>query len=117
MCFEKTVRSQTHLFVIIPLSSISLRHIQGEVRTSFSRLSDELVHRCIACCSLLPLLTRWMGACHNMDRDKYMFHQANIIPAGDVGDGSQSLLDYWYQRVMEDYSKWITFPVKVVPRS
>ncbi|CAM9564896.1 unnamed protein product, partial [Pylaiella littoralis] len=30
-------------------------------------------------------------------RDKYMFHQANIKPAGDVGDGTQSLLDYWYE--------------------
>ncbi|CBJ25804.1 conserved unknown protein [Ectocarpus siliculosus] len=45
-------------------------------------------------------------------RDKYMFHQANIIPAGDVGDGTQSLLDYWYERVLEVYSSYITFPVK-----
>lgn len=42
-----------------------------------------------------------------------MFHQANIIPAGDIGDGTQSLLDYWYERVMQDFSKWMTFPVKV----
>ncbi|CAM9564780.1 unnamed protein product [Pylaiella littoralis] len=47
-------------------------------------------------------------------RDKYMFHQANIKPAGDVGDGTQSLLDYWYERVMQDFSKWITFPVKTI---
>ncbi|CAN0428257.1 unnamed protein product [Pylaiella littoralis] len=47
-------------------------------------------------------------------RDKYMFHQANIIPAGDIGDGTQSLLDYWYERVMQDFSKWMTFPVKSV---
>lgn len=42
-----------------------------------------------------------------------MFHQANLIPAGDVGDGTQSLLDYWYERVMQEFSNWITFPVKV----
>ncbi|CAM9564850.1 unnamed protein product [Pylaiella littoralis] len=47
-------------------------------------------------------------------RDKYMFHQANVKPAGDIGDGTQSLLDYWYERVMEDFSNWITFPVKSV---
>ncbi|CBJ25809.1 conserved unknown protein [Ectocarpus siliculosus] len=47
-------------------------------------------------------------------RDKYMFHQANIIPAGDVGDGSQSLLDYWYERVLEVFSSYITFPVKSI---
>ena len=47
-------------------------------------------------------------------RDKYMFHQANIIPAGDVGgDAGLSLLDYWYERVMQEFSKWVTFPVKV----
>ena len=43
-----------------------------------------------------------------------MFHQANIIPAGDVGgDPGLSLLDYWYERVMQEFSKWVTFPVKV----
>ncbi|CAM9641494.1 unnamed protein product, partial [Ectocarpus fasciculatus] len=47
-------------------------------------------------------------------RDKYMFHQANIIPAGDVGDGTQSLLDYWYERVLEVYSSYVTFPVKSI---
>ncbi|CBJ25807.1 conserved unknown protein [Ectocarpus siliculosus] len=47
-------------------------------------------------------------------RDKYMFHQANIIPAGDVGDGTQSLLDYWYERVLEVFSSYVTFPVKSI---
>ncbi|CBJ25803.1 conserved unknown protein [Ectocarpus siliculosus] len=47
-------------------------------------------------------------------RDKYMFHQANVIPAGDVGDGTQSLLDYWYERVLEVYSSYVTFPVKSI---
>eukprot|EP00903_Cladosiphon_okamuranus_P014195 g13189.t1 len=48
-------------------------------------------------------------------RDKYMFHQANIIPAGDVGgDSGMSLLDYWYERVMQEFSKWVTFPVKSI---
>lgn len=43
-----------------------------------------------------------------------MFHQANIIPAGDVGgDAGLSLLDYWYERVMQEFSEWVTFPVKV----
>ncbi|CAM9255649.1 unnamed protein product, partial [Ectocarpus sp. 8 AP-2014] len=47
-------------------------------------------------------------------RDKYMFHQANLIAAGDVGDGTQSLLDYWYERVLEVYSSYVTFPVKSI---
>ncbi|CAM9848210.1 unnamed protein product, partial [Ectocarpus fasciculatus] len=47
-------------------------------------------------------------------RDKYMFHQANIIPAGDVGDGTQSLLDYWYERVLEVFASYVTFPVKSI---
>ncbi|CAN0053457.1 unnamed protein product, partial [Scytosiphon promiscuus] len=47
-------------------------------------------------------------------RDKYMFHQANIIPAGDVGDGTQSLLDYWYEQVMAKFSSSVTFPVKTI---
>ncbi|CAN0214942.1 unnamed protein product, partial [Scytosiphon promiscuus] len=47
-------------------------------------------------------------------RDKYMFHQANIIPAGDVGDGTQSLLDYWYEQVMATFSSLVTFPVKTI---
>ncbi|CAN0399886.1 unnamed protein product [Ectocarpus sp. 12 AP-2014] len=47
-------------------------------------------------------------------RDKYMFHQANIIQAGDVGDGTQSLLDYWYERVLEVFASYVTFPVKSI---
>ncbi|CAM9195752.1 unnamed protein product [Ectocarpus sp. 8 AP-2014] len=47
-------------------------------------------------------------------RDKYMFHQANIIPAGNLGDGTQCLLDYWYERALEVYSSYITFPVKSI---
>lgn len=46
-------------------------------------------------------------------RDKYMFHQANIIPSNEAELGGKSLLEYWYERVMQDYAKWITFPVKV----
>lgn len=44
-------------------------------------------------------------------RDKYMFHQANIIPADDLG--GKSALAYWYEQVMATLSTYITFPVKV----
>eukprot|EP00904_Undaria_pinnatifida_P003099 jgi/Undpi1/12790/HiC_scaffold_7.g02457.m1 len=43
-------------------------------------------------------------------RDKYMFHQANVIPASDL-PGSTSLLAYWYQVVMEELSSLLAFPV------
>lgn len=42
-----------------------------------------------------------------------MFHQANVIPAPDYGDGSKSFLEVWYELVMQAYSQWISFPVKV----
>eukprot|EP00904_Undaria_pinnatifida_P003100 jgi/Undpi1/12791/HiC_scaffold_7.g02458.m1 len=43
-------------------------------------------------------------------RDKYMFHQANVIPASDLS-GSPSLLEYWYQQVMEELTSYLAFPV------
>lgn len=46
-------------------------------------------------------------------RDKYMFHQANVVPT-DLPDGSgQSLLAYWYQQVMEELTSYLAFPVTV----
>ncbi|CAM9115233.1 unnamed protein product [Sphacelaria rigidula] len=45
-------------------------------------------------------------------RDKYMFHQANIIPAADLG--GMSALEKWYVDVMATLSSFITFPVKSV---
>lgn len=47
-----------------------------------------------------------------------MFHQANIVPATDLGnnDGEKSALEYWYEQVMESFSAYITFPVKVSSR-
>lgn len=45
-------------------------------------------------------------------RDKYMFHQLNVIPAADVE--GKSLLEYWYERVMATFSSFVTFPVKVI---
>ena len=45
-------------------------------------------------------------------RDKYMFHQANVIPASDLS-GSPSLLEYWYQQVMEELTSYLAFPVTV----
>eukprot|EP00904_Undaria_pinnatifida_P003101 jgi/Undpi1/12792/HiC_scaffold_7.g02459.m1 len=43
-------------------------------------------------------------------RDKYMFHQANVIPASDL-PGSPSLLEYWYKQVMEKLTSLLAFPV------
>lgn len=40
-----------------------------------------------------------------------MFHQANIIPADDLG--GKSALAYWYEQVMATFHTYITFPVKV----
>ena len=45
-------------------------------------------------------------------RDRYMFHQANVIPASDL-PGSPSLLAYWYQVVMEELTSLLAFPVTV----
>ena len=45
-------------------------------------------------------------------RDKYMFHQANVIPASDL-PGSPSLLEYWYKQVMEKLTSLLAFPVMV----
>ncbi|CBN75521.1 conserved unknown protein [Ectocarpus siliculosus] len=42
-------------------------------------------------------------------RDKYMFHQANVVQNSAVPGGS--LLAYWYQEVMELFSQFISFPV------
>lgn len=46
------------------------------------------------------------------DRDKYMFHQANVIPSSDL-PGSPSLLAYWYQEVMAELTSLLAFPVMV----
>ncbi|CAN0374160.1 unnamed protein product [Pylaiella littoralis] len=42
-------------------------------------------------------------------RDKYMFHQANVIQNSAIPAGS--LLAYWYQEVMAKFSQYIAFPV------
>ena len=41
-------------------------------------------------------------------RDKYMFHQANLIPAGDLG--GKSAMEYWYTEVFKKFSSYIDFP-------
>lgn len=59
-------------------------------------------------------------------RDKYMFHQANVVnttwaSTGDlavnpVPTGNPSLLEYWYERVLAQMSKFINtavFPIEV----
>lgn len=57
-------------------------------------------------------------------RDKYMFHQANVVPMGvptaSDPSGEESLLLYWYRIVLEELSQYINmkdsaspFPVKV----
>lgn len=45
-------------------------------------------------------------------RDKYTFHQTNIIPAEDLS--GKSALERWYEDVMTTLSLLITFPVKVM---
>ena len=46
----------------------------------------------------------WFG------RDKYMFHQANVIPTSLSGG---SLLAHWYEEVMAVLTSFIAFPVTV----
>lgn len=58
-------------------------------------------------------------------RDKYMFHQANVVPT-EVPSGTststsqESMLLYWYRIILEELSKYINikgaaspFPVRV----
>ena len=45
-------------------------------------------------------------------RDKYMFHQANLIPASDLGGKSST--EYWYVEVMKKFSSYINFPTTSV---
>lgn len=61
---------------------------------------------------MLPLLPLNF-ICRFFYRDKYMFHQANIVPADDLDDAPISTLEYWYKRVLEEFSRLISFPVKV----
>eukprot|EP00903_Cladosiphon_okamuranus_P021170 g19446.t1 len=42
-------------------------------------------------------------------RDKYMFHQANVVQQSGIPGGS--LLAYWYQEVMALLTQYISFPV------
>jgi len=41
-------------------------------------------------------------------RDKYMFHQANLIPAGDLS--GKSAMEHWYTEVFKKFSSYIDFP-------
>lgn len=51
-------------------------------------------------------------------RDKYMFHQANVIPT-TVPTGTYSLLEYWYDVVMTKMATYLnlqgtdSFPLRV----
>lgn len=48
-------------------------------------------------------------------RDKYMFHQANVIPT-TTPTGQKSLLEYWYEVVFAKLAEFIntdSFPITV----
>lgn len=50
-----------------------------------------------------------------MYRDKYMFHQANVIKT-NTPTGEKSLLEYWYEIVLAKIAQFINtdvFPIKV----
>lgn len=55
------------------------------------------------------------SADEHVDRDKYMFHQANVIPTA-TPTGTKSLLEYWYEVVFAKLAEFIntnTFPITV----
>lgn len=58
-----------------------------------------------------PLVSRRAVHDTKIDRDKYMFHQANVVPSSDLGN--KSSLEYWYEKIMAALSSYISFPVKV----
>lgn len=67
---------------------------------------------------------RALTTCHtkhlvvHLGRDKYMFHQLNVIPTS-LPDGHKSLLDGWYEAVLSRMSGYLNlqgddpFPVRV----
>lgn len=55
-----------------------------------------------------------------MIRDKYMMHQANVVPTPTpLGNTDISLLEYWYEVVLERIARYLNlqgdkpFPLKV----
>ncbi|CAM9308757.1 unnamed protein product [Choristocarpus tenellus] len=47
-------------------------------------------------------------------RDKYMFHQANVIPTTVDGVSGKSLLQYWIEEMMTGLTSFIKLPVKTL---
>ncbi|CAM9244706.1 unnamed protein product [Choristocarpus tenellus] len=47
-------------------------------------------------------------------RDKYMFHQANVVPTTEIDGTNKSLLQYWMEEMMSELTSFIDFPIKTL---